>query len=291
MFYLVLTVLLTVLLSVVFRYFEKFGVDNFPAIVVNYFVSAGVGSWYAQKIPFVAFSTGETWLPYAMIISLLFIIAFYILARTIQYFGISYTALIQKTSLVFTVLFAVFFFGDKIGIQKISGVLAALAAIYLITKKGSDPSLQKKWTIGLLLLPIITFVFSGVIDVLFFFLERTARVIPGDAHFVSFLFCMAGCYGLLVVLGRGLFLKKWPGKKEIVGGILLGLPNFFSIHFYLLAMGEVGGALAVPMVAVATILMSALVGYFLFQETMSKANLAGIGLAILSIVLLSMTIG
>ena len=288
MAYVLITILLTVLLSVIFRYYETFGVRNLPAIVVNYFVCAAIGSAFAGKWPHQAFVNHEVWVPYAIAISLLFIIAFNVLALTIQHFGIYFTALMQKTALIFTVLFAVFYFGDALVLIKVIGILCALAAIYLITRKNKEKKGDQKWTFYLMMLPLVTFAFSGVIDVLFFFLERTHKVIPGDTHFVSFLFFMAGCFGLAPLLLSLLRGKKGIGRKEILGGIALGIPNFFSIHFYILAMGSMGGALVVPMVSVGTILFAAIFGYFLFREKLSVTNLCGAGLAVIAIVLLSL---
>ena len=288
MVYVLVTVLLTVLLSVIFRYYETFGVRNLPAIVVNYFVCAIIGSAFAGKLPHEAFINQEVWVPYAIIISLLFIIAFNILALTIQHFGIYFTALVQKTSLIFTVLFAVLYFGDLLVLKKVIGICCALGAIYLITKRDKSNKSIQQWTLYLILLPLITFAFSGVIDILFFFLERTKRVIPGDTHFVSFLFFMAGSFGLCALLADLLRGKKGIGTKELIAGIALGIPNFFSIHFYILAMGALGGALVVPMVSVGTILFSAIFGYFLFREKLSLLNLCGAALAVFAIILLSL---
>lgn len=288
--FLILTVLLSVLLIIIFRLFDRYGVNNLPAIVVNYFVCAGIGSVYAGKLPLAAFENSEAWLPFALLIGLLFITAFFILALTAQKFGIYFTSLMQKTSLIFTVIFAVLYFGDALGVSRGTGIALALLAIYLITRSDRKKPSTVTWTWKLLMLPLVTFLFSGIIDIIFFYLERTKTVVPGDYHFTSFLFGTAGCLGLLPLLLQAIKGTLRMGRKEVIGGILLGIPNFFSIHFYLLAMGALGGALVVPLVSVGTIMCSAIFGYALFREQLTPQNLIGMALAVGAIFLLSTTI-
>ena len=68
-------------------------------------------------------------------------------------------------------------------------------------------------------------------------------------------------------------------------GIAIGLPNYFSIYFMLhtLSWYQNDGAFVYPVLNIAVIVVTSLMGIALFKEKLSKLNLIGIIIAILSI--------
>lgn len=291
MFYIILTIIFNVILAVVFRFYKEFDVQNLPAIVVNYFVCATIASLVAGTTPLDSYVDRPEWLLQANLIGFLFIGGFMVVAYTIQFYGVGVTAVFQKVSLVVTALFAIFYFSEALSVLKLIGIPLALFSIILIQGGGTKliktiPS--KQWWIALL--PLLTFSFNGIIDTLLFFVERTGIVQGGDFAFIAFIFSVAGLAGLFYFLIQVIRNKARFTWKDVVGGIALGVPNFFSIHFFLLALGTgLGGSVVVPLNNVGIILLSAVVGYLIFQELFTTRKTVGLVAAILAILFLSLS--
>jgi uncharacterized membrane protein len=80
--------------------------------------------------------------------------------------------------------------------------------------------------------------------------------------------------------------RKKVLRKNIVAGIVLGIPNYFSIYFVLLALENLGGIYVFPILNIGVVLLSAIISWLFYQEKMSKYNWLGIGLACLSIIII-----
>ena len=74
--------------------------------------------------------------------------------------------------------------------------------------------------------------------------------------------------------------------KNIIGGVLLGIPNYFSIYFVLLSLESLGGAVVFPVLNIGVVLISTLISYLVYKENLNKENWFGIVLACVSIFLL-----
>ena len=86
----------------------------------------------------------------------------------------------------------------------------------------------------------------------------------------------------------GIRKKEQIGVKDILFGVLIGIPNYFSARFLLLALGSVPAVVAYPMCNVGTIVAISLAGAFLFRERIGKKKLAALALVVLALVLLNM---
>ncbi len=289
MIYLLLSIGFNVLLAVVFRYFTDFGVQNLPAILVNYLVASSIAGVLVGYGPWQAFTGAPPWLYYGLIVGILFVIGFVVVAQTIQHYGLGITAVFQKVSLIVTVIFAVLYFAEHLTWMKLIGIPLALAAIRLINWQGKA---RKRSAISLwiLSLPLLTFLCNGSIDTLLYYLEHTGRVVSGDYHFISFVFMVAAVAAAVVLLYQITRHGRRVTRTDVLGGVVLGVPNFFSIYFLLAALGtHLPGSTVVPINNVGIILLSAVLGLWLFQERFNRLNVIGIAAAIVSILLLTVS--
>ena len=78
--------------------------------------------------------------------------------------------------------------------------------------------------------------------------------------------------------------------KDVLGGIALGIPNYFSIYYLLKALQSetLNSASVFTINNVAIVMFSTLLGITLFKEKLSLKNWMGIGLAIISIILIAL---
>jgi drug/metabolite transporter (DMT)-like permease len=74
--------------------------------------------------------------------------------------------------------------------------------------------------------------------------------------------------------------------NNIIAGIVLGVPNYFSIYFVLDSLEKLGGIIVFPILNIGVVLLSSILSYLFYKEYLSKLNWIGIGLACISILLI-----
>ena len=287
---LIILIGLNVLLLVIFRLFKTYNINTFQAIVFNYITCVIAGSILLGEFPLSTESIQEPWFPYSILLGLLFILGFNILGKTVQLFGVTLTSIAQKMSLVMIVSFTILFFQESVNFLKIIGILAAIASIILINlpKKGFDTDQIKLKKLGYVL--FLTFLFSGIIEIILFYVEAKDYSSNADIGFIVALFGMAGILGIIGLIFGYATKKLSFDIKNVIAGITLGIPNFFTIYFLLVLINKgFEGSLIFPILNVSIILGSALLGYFVFKENLSKRQWMGFALGLLCIIFIAIS--
>lgn len=288
MIFLLLSVLASTLIFVTFKLFERFKINILQAIVANY--------WVAFSTAIIAYRTSVSivqlpqfgWFYYALALGALFILVFNLMAITTQQSGLSVVSVATKMSLVIPVLFGLFYYKESIGFLKLFGILLALTAVYLTSIRSKQGiNINRKY----ILFPVLVFIGSGIIDTSIKFLEETFVAQNDIPLFSAVLFLAAGIVGIFILIIqaiRGNFKFEF---KNIIGGICLGIPNYFSIYFLVKTLRsdilESSGIFTVNNVAIVT--LSTLAGIILFKEKLSQRNWLGIIFAVIGIFLIAMS--
>jgi len=78
--------------------------------------------------------------------------------------------------------------------------------------------------------------------------------------------------------------------KNLLGGLALGVPNYFSIYYLLRALHNptLNSASVFTINNVAIVMLSTLLGILLFKEKISAKNWGGIALAVISIIMVAL---
>lgn len=286
MIFLLLSVLSSSVIFVVFKLFDRFGVNTLQAIIFNYFVAFSAGILVdgrpldVEKIP------GQSWFFGTVILGFLFISIFYLAALTTQRSGLSVVSVATKMSVAIPVLFGIFLYNESTDFIKIIGILLALAAVYLTSIKKKEGIAIKKRN---LIFPLLVFFGSGIIDTTLKYLETTYVAEPDVALFSSSIFAIAGCIGISILVFQAIQNQLKLSLRNVIGGIALGIPNFGSIYFLVLALRTHGveSSIIFPLNNVAIVMISTFLGVLLFKERMLPQNWVGIALAVVSIILIS----
>lgn len=286
MIYLVLSIIISSSLYVIFKLFDTFKINTFQAIVINYIVAFVIGYLYSDvKIPLQTIPS-QDWFIGALFLGFLFITIFNVMAITSQKNGLSVASVSGRMAVVIPILFGVILYDESISLKKIIGVLLALVAVYLTSVKSNQKS---KLTSNSLLLPILLFLGSGAIDTVIKYTENT--YVPNEyvSIFSASIFGIAFIFGVLF-LGIQLIRKKTKfSAKSILGGIALGIPNYFSIEFLIRAL-KIEGFESSDLFTinnVSIVLLSTLFGLFIFKERLETKNWVGVAIAIFSIILIT----
>jgi len=276
-------ILLNALIGVVFKLFNRFELDTLTAIVVNYFTCVIVGSLVLGQlaVPMDLFS--KSWLPHAIALSAMFPTIFFLYSKAVNTAGVGVSTIFQKISLIAPAIVAIVIFSEPLSMLKALGILLAILSLFLLQyTKGSSLKTE-----GLKYL-ILVFLGSCFIDTYLYLLEAYQIAPNGDIEFVSTLFFFAGLFGLSYLLLSSFKTKRKPRSKDILGGILLGIPNFFSIYLILYLLGKGwNGSTVFPVNNVGVLLLSVIFGILFFKEKLNTNKVLGIALAILSIYLIT----
>lgn len=280
-----LSILFSSIIFVVFKMFSRTGVETPFAIVVNYIVASMVGFTFYKKEINLLEIPDKPWFWGTLLLGILFILVFNLMAAASQRSGISVASVATKMSLVIPVVFGVIVYNEKLGPLKIVGIVLALAAVYFTSIKEKNLLLNK----NIYLLPALVFLGSGLIDTSIKYLEETRVPNEEFSLFSATVFASAATTGLIFIAIRSFKHKLKFNLKNILGGIALGIPNYFSIYFILAALQlkELNSASIFTINNVAIVMSTTLLGILLFKERISKKNWAGIGLAVISILLVA----
>ncbi|KAA3624163.1 MAG: EamA/RhaT family transporter [Flavobacterium sp.] len=287
MIYLILSILSSTVIFVTFKLFDRFKINRFHAIVVNYMVAASCGVIAYDGVVIPGEIIIKDWFLYTVALGMLFIVIFNLMAITTQRSGLSVVSVATKMSLVIPIVFGLVYYKESLGILKLTGIILALFAVYfasLKTKKGLKIDKRN------LIYPLLVFLGSGIIDTSLKYLEDTHVAENEVAIFSSTIFAAAAVVGVLTLCFqafRGKFIFQW---KNVLGGLFLGIPNYFSVYFLVHALRsdilESSGIFTVNNVAI--VMTSTLVGIWLFKEKLMSKNWLGIFLAVISILLVTL---
>ena len=286
MIYLLLSILASTAIFVVFKLFNRFRINTFQAIVANY-ATACICGLISYKSPI---NTSEIfnskWFLGAILLGFLFISVFNLMALTAQRNGLSVASVASKMSVVIPVVFGLYVYNESVSFQKVFGIILALIAVYLTAIKAKSSISLKQG----LFLPFILFLGSGVIDASIKYLETTYVPKNGIPIFSATIFGCAALIGLLILAYKAIKQSFKLEIKNVLGGIVLGVINYYSIVFLLKALQFKGleSSTLFTVNNVAIVMVSTLVGLFLFSESISKKNWIGISLAIVSILLVTL---
>lgn len=283
---LLISIVASSLLFVIFKLFDNYHINTLQAIVINYIVACSCG--ILSYDPPIAISTlpNYDWFYGSMLLGMFFILVFNFMVMTTQKNGISVVAVASKMSIAIPVIFGILVYNESVEFWKLTGISIAMTAVYLTSiKSNKGITLQKKE----LMFPALVFMGSGIIDTSLKYMETNFVAKQDVPLFSATIFAFAGCTGILVL---GYQVCKGTTKlaiKNVLAGIVLGIPNYFSIYFLIQALRTEGieSATIFTINNVAILLVSTLLGILLFRERLIPKNWIGIGLAIISILLVA----
>ncbi len=282
MIYIALVVLISSSIFVTFKLFDRYRVDNFQAITINYLVASLFGILLVGSDFKIAASFEKAWFPYAVFVGLLFIGTFVLFALSSQKAGVAITAVFSKMSVVIPVIAGIFLFAEHMNLLKVLGITATLLAFILVFYKKEKSKL--KWSV--IILPILIFFGNGIIDTSLKYIEH--HFISNDyTLFLTWIFIISLIIGSIVSFVKFLSNKQTFKIRNIIGGTILGLLNYTTTYFMLLAMNRFQSNVLFPIQNVGIVMFSALLGLVLFKEKLSTTNWLGILLSISAILLIA----
>lgn len=286
MIFLLLSILCSASILIIFKYLSLKHIPVFPVIVINYTICVLCG---AIQIPFSAPSDAlfTPWTTMAFAMGTLFISVFYLMSLSVTYSGVTITSVANKLSLIIPVIAAMYLYGDSNNFFKTAGIILAILSILLVVSH-EEKTGKRELSFLHYILPVLVLAGSGMVDTLANYSEKTLVPASQYNYFLVFVFGTAAIIGWAVLVPLITLKKQKLSKKIILGGIGLGIPNYFSMYFLIMGLHSSGleSSVFFPVNNISIVILSFICAVALFKEKYSNKNLAGIALAIISIVLM-----
>lgn len=266
-FFLIMSLLSSVMIALLFKNRERRGGDDLAAIAANYPVALLLGLLLSGDL-----HLGWEAMAMAVIMGLLFLISFICYGRAISQAGIAASVTVGRMSMAIPVALSILIWGEIPKAYHWPALIVILLIIFFWEKRGKRIS----WLL------LVIFTLFGIQDTgMKFFKMRFGST--DDGAFLLALFASAGFWAWLVLLWR----KKKPTWPDLRFGFVLGLPNFFSSFFLLKALQGLPGYLVFPFVNVGSVLLASLTGYCFFDEVPGRRRIVLLSLGALAVLLLT----
>lgn len=284
---LALAILFSSFIFVIFKLFDRYKIDVFQAIVFNYFTAflCGILLYGNEWNP--AALNDITWFYFAIVAAILFISLFILMGLSSQKNGVAITSVAVKMSMAASVFGMIFLYAESVSLLKILGIIFAFAGVILVSWQSKGTSENQKKSLWML---FVLFFGSGILDLVLNYVQNNELKVLTPSLFSAFGFGMAGIIGLIVFLIQLQQKKARFSFKNVLGGIALGIPNYFSIYLLIKSYKDTGWAdsTVLAIINVSIVCISALTGFLIFKEKLNLTKALGIIASLLAILMLSL---
>jgi drug/metabolite transporter (DMT)-like permease len=217
---------------------------------------------------------------FAIVLGFLLAETFVLYSKGISIAGTALATVSARLSVLIPVLLSIFFIGEKPKMLMLIGFALALLTLYFfylsLKKDGTVSKSNTKYFYLILLLLGI-----GIIDFSLKLFERNFPIIE-KGTFVFLMFFFAFIYTLSKLAIKNIKFEKETYKL----GLLLGIPNVFSIHFILAALSQLPAIVVFPIQNIGVIVFTAVSAYLLWKERINKYGMIALIMGVIAIVFL-----
>ena len=293
MIFLVLSIISSAAIYVIFKYLDRFKINTFNIIIINYITAAILGILLTKTQIDVFSIYKNAWFPFSIIIGILFIIMFVIIAKSSQIVGIAITTISNKMSVIIPIIVSLIIDpNDILTGFKATGIILAVLAVFLSVYRKRKVEFDPRN----IYLPIILFLGMGLVDS---FVKYAQQFYVADdilPVFTVVLFAMAALAGLTTKFIRKTSFKELYNPKTMAWGLALGISNYGSLYFLIKALNykqdtgfTMDGSIVFGINNLGVIALSVIIGLLVFKEKFLKINWVGIILSFIAIYILSKT--
>lgn len=291
LFYLIIHIIFAIGMFLSLKVVNSKNINKYQAITINYIIAFVLTAlFYGKPLSFAISSMSQSLMIASLWVGFLFIFSFILMSFSTIKAGIGITTALNKMSVVIPVLVGMLYLNqtDEL-LLKIAGIILAVISFVLILFNSKDDKVGLK----ALYLPLSVFLVSGLIDTSMEIVNK--KLINPDTPqelFLLGIFATASIIGVLSII-FDLFKKGNNSKltmKPILWGTVMGIFNFLVSKMILVNVGLMGGSVVFPVHNASVVMITALSGVIFFKEKFTKRQWIGVGVAIISVVLIATTI-
>ena len=278
MIYLFLSIIASTLIAVVIRRNEDRGLDRPAVMLFNYLTATGLSLFFLEPGHLV--SRVPRLVPLGLISGFLFVTAFLVYMKAVRHLGLTIPVTVTRLAVVIPVLGSLFIFSERVSRYQTLGLVLATTAIYLFSWRRGNTGRREPGSN--LFLPVLLFLCMGSGD---FSLKVFQELYSPDdmMSFICIVFAVSSVYTLILVVMKNVRMNT----KIVLGGFLLGIPNFTSAYFILKLLQVFPGSIAFPLNNIGIIVLSMAIGYLFWQERFHRRTWFAICTAAVAVFLLN----
>lgn len=311
MIYLLMAVLSSATMTLVLKYSEVHRFNRYGITTINYVVASlvlilllifgngppldlSVTAFFDEWVPVVIqgqgiFSRGAalTWaILTGMAGGVCFCAGLLLIQKSIEQNGVSLTGAFAKLGIVLPLCFALVFWREIPTALQAAGIVTALFAILVINPP--FPVNGRMATTGMMTLMAL-FLASGTGD----FMGKVFEKYATGEHklvFMLLVFFTALCISSVLLLRHspaGFRMKR----RDVIMGILVGVPNLSTSFFLITAFSHIKTTLVFPLFSSGVILLVTLGGTLLFKEHLERRKALAIAMIVAAVVLMNPSAG
>lgn len=280
MIYLILAILCSAGVSIFMRASEKYCQGHYGILLMNYVVCVLAGLILTGRGLTQTDGKGmPVTIVFGVVTGLLYCGSFILLQWNVRKNGVILSSTFMKLGVIVPAVSAVVWFGERPGWNQGLGFILAITAILMIHLEKGKIRTEKAYTIGLLLLLLG----GGLGDSMAKFYDVYGN--PGlGSFFLMLSFLVSGIISGILVFRGGEKITKY----EVLFGVLIGIPNYFSARFLLWALADIPAVITYPTYSIAAMALIGAAGVLMFREKLTKRQWGAYLLVILAVGLLNM---
>ncbi len=282
MFYLILAILSSSLISIIMKLSKNYVNNKIMMFVTNYIVCTICSLFFIGNLDGI--ENNEYIFPiwFGILTGFGYLGCFLLLELNIRKNGVVLSSTFSKLGLLVPIFIAIIFYHEIPSILKIIGIILAIIAIIIMNIEFKKKDIDSKGFNIMNLLLILLLLFGGLTDASSTIFEHTSDF-KLKGLFLSIIFSSALFISLIILVIQ----HRRISIKDILFGIGIGIPNYFSSFFLLNSLNSLDAVIVYPTYSVSTIVIITLVGVLFFKEKLKLNEIIGMVIIIGSIVLLN----
>ncbi len=284
--FLVLAVLTSASVSIIMRLGEEHVKNSFAMFMANYLTCSAIAAVFLLSSGRPVFNE-TTGLGFAVGLGVLggflYLGAFVLLKFNIGKNGVMLSSVFMKLGVLVPSLIAIVIFREVPTAYQIIGMTIAVLAIVIIyfdpkAKREGGGSGSRASLIYLLALLLL----GGMVESLANIYEKVGNANLKDLYMLC-VFLTAALLCVIIVLVK----KERIGFKDILFGVMIGIPNYFATRFLILSLSSVPAVVTYPVYNIGGVILIGIAGILLFKERANLRKYIGFALIIAALVLLN----
>ncbi len=187
------------------------------------------------------------------------------------------TSLIVSYSVIIPCIFGIMFLDEAASFVRILGIVLLLISMYLLKQQAENVKMRKQWFVYV----VITFLCNGLCSVI----QKLHQTVYPASYCSEFMIYSAV---VTFILFLAIAICKKEGKNTgvmryaVLAGILMGVGNYLT----LVLSSKVDATVLFPIISVFSMLCNVIVSKLYFKDQFSVMQLAGIGMGVISVLLI-----
>ena len=294
MIYLVMAIICAVAFSLMFRISQQKGINVGNAMLFNYVAGAllsGGGAFVkiseSNAVCFADALPGLWPSAMACLTGILFIVGFLLMNMSTRNCGVAITTICARSAMAIPMVFSWLLLGDKEPEWLLVALVLVAVAMISVPDGNSSSSSSRA---GAVLSLVCLFLIFGTTDSLIKYISHSVSLEEGQVEVrlslaTSLIFVTAFLLSLAKCIADGSLKNSASIRKDALYGILIGLANSGITLMTVRGLRCMPASVFFPIFNVAVVTLCFLAGVFFFRERPGRIQIAGLILALVSIVL------